>query len=60
MKKLFLCTCNKTLDKKLDFLRIEKDMSDVFGSVQIHDALCLKEGLAFFGNKVYNYEIVFI
>ncbi|MHA1483712.1 MAG: hydrogenase iron-sulfur subunit [Candidatus Thorarchaeota archaeon] len=60
MKKLFLCTCNKTLDKKLDFPRIEKELKDAFDNVQIHDALCLKEGLAFLESEVSNKDSVVI
>lgn len=52
MKKLFLCTCNKTLDKALDFSRIEKEMRRVFDSVETHDCLCLKEGLTFLSEKI--------
>ncbi|MHA2379928.1 MAG: hydrogenase iron-sulfur subunit [Candidatus Thorarchaeota archaeon] len=45
MKKLYLCTCNKTIDQVLDFARIEKEMKGVFDKVEVVDDLCLKEGL---------------
>ncbi|MHA1633458.1 MAG: hydrogenase iron-sulfur subunit [Candidatus Thorarchaeota archaeon] len=52
MKKLFLCTCNKTLNKMLDFTRIEKELGTTFDSIQVHDSLCLEEGLAFLDAEV--------
>jgi heterodisulfide reductase subunit A-like polyferredoxin/coenzyme F420-reducing hydrogenase delta subunit len=45
LKKLVLCTCNKTLNKKLDFPKIEKEVSSLFDEIKIVDALCLEEGL---------------
>ncbi len=52
MKKLFLCTCNKTLNKWLDYARIEKEMGSTFDAIHIHDALCLEEGLTFLDSEV--------
>ncbi|MGY5853727.1 MAG: hydrogenase iron-sulfur subunit [Candidatus Thorarchaeota archaeon] len=46
MKKLFLCTCNNTLNKILDFSRIEKGIAGVFHTVETVDSLCLEEGLS--------------
>ena len=60
MKKLFLCTCNKTLDKRLDFARIEKELGSTFESIQIHDSLCLNEGLDFLDSKVSKDDAVVI
>lgn len=60
MKKLFLCTCNKTLDKILDFSRIEKELGTTFGSIQVHDSLCLEEGLTFLDSEVSAEDSVII
>jgi len=60
MKKLFLCTCNRTLNKWLDFARIEKEIGGTFESVQVHDALCLEEGLAFLESEVSKDDAVVI
>jgi heterodisulfide reductase subunit A len=46
MKKLFLCTCNKTLNRTLDFSKIEKEMAKTFDVVETVDSLCLEEGLS--------------
>ena len=46
MKKLFLCTCNKTLDKMLDFAAIKKELEGTVDEVITHDSLCLSDGLA--------------
>ncbi|MFW9943898.1 MAG: hydrogenase iron-sulfur subunit [Candidatus Sifarchaeia archaeon] len=45
MKRLYLCTCNKTIDQVLDFARIEKEMKGVFDNIEVVNDLCLKEGL---------------
>ncbi len=45
MKKLYLCTCNKTIDKVLQFEKILKETEELFDEVKIVDALCLEEGL---------------
>ncbi len=60
MKKLFLCTCNKTLTRWLDFARIEKELGNTFESVQVHDSLCLKEGLDYLDSEVSNDDAVVI
>ncbi|MFW9886650.1 MAG: hydrogenase iron-sulfur subunit [Candidatus Thorarchaeota archaeon] len=46
MKKLFLCTCNKTLNRTLDFSKIEKEMAKTFDIIETVDSLCLEEGLS--------------
>jgi len=46
MKKLFLCTCNGTLNKLLDFTRIGKEAKAIYDVVEVADNLCLEEGLA--------------
>ncbi|MGY5874157.1 MAG: hydrogenase iron-sulfur subunit [Candidatus Thorarchaeota archaeon] len=46
MKKLILCTCNNTLNKTLDFSRIEKEIAGVFDTIETVDDLCLEEGLS--------------
>ena len=46
MKKLFLCTCNNTINKMIDFSKIEKEMAKKFDKIETVDSLCLKEGLA--------------
>ena len=46
MKKLFLCTCNKTLNQTLDFSKIEKECAKLFDSIETVDNLCLEDGLA--------------
>ncbi len=60
MKKLILCTCNKTLTKWLDFARIEKEVGSTFESIHIHDALCLEEGLTFLDAEVSKDDTVVI
>ncbi|RLI56646.1 MAG: hypothetical protein DRP09_05595 [Candidatus Thorarchaeota archaeon] len=60
MKKLFLCTCNKTLTQTLDFDRIQKELGDVFDSIHTHDALCLHDGLAFIGSETSHEDSVVI
>ena len=60
MKKLFLCTCNQTLNKVLDFDRIQKEMGSTFESVQVHDSLCLEEGLAFLDSEVSKDDAIVI
>jgi len=60
MKKLFLCTCNKTLSKWLDIARIEKEIGSTFEEVHVHDALCLEEGLTFLDSKVSKDDTVVI
>ena len=47
MKKLFLCTCNKTLDKLMDFTVIKKEVEGIVDEVITHDSLCLNDGLSF-------------
>ena len=46
MKKLFLCTCNNTLNRTLDFSKIEKESAKFFDAVETVDSLCLEDGLA--------------
>ncbi|MCK4566999.1 MAG: hypothetical protein KAU48_06790, partial [Candidatus Thorarchaeota archaeon] len=60
MKKLFLCTCNKTLNKWIDFARIEKEMGNTFDAVHIHDALCLKEGVASINSEISEEDSVVV
>jgi len=60
MKKLILCTCNKTLTKWLDFSRIEKEIGGTFQEVHVHDSLCLEEGLAFLDSEVSKDDTVVI
>lgn len=60
MKKLFLCTCNKTLNKWLDIERIQKEIGSKFDSVHVHDALCLEEGLAFLDSEVSKDDAIVI
>ncbi|TFG28279.1 hydrogenase iron-sulfur subunit [Candidatus Thorarchaeota archaeon] len=60
MKKLFLCTCNKTLNKWLDLERIQKEIGSTFESVKVHDALCLEEGLAFLDSEVSKDDAIVI
>jgi heterodisulfide reductase subunit A len=45
MKKLFLCTCNNTLNKILDFSKVEKETAKTFDTIETVDSLCLEEGL---------------
>ncbi len=45
MKKLFLCTCNGTLNKLLDFTKIGKEVKALYDVVEVVDNLCLEEGL---------------
>ena len=58
MKKLYLCTCNKTLNKTLDFAKIEKETSSLFDKVEVVDALCLEEGLKGLSDNVANDDVV--
>lgn len=60
MKKLFLCTCNKTLNKWIDLERIQKEIGSTFDSVKVHDALCLEEGLAFLDSEVKKDDAIVI
>ncbi len=60
MKKLFLCTCNKTLGKWLDIARIEKEIGSTFEEVHVHDALCLEEGLTFLDSNVSGDDTIVI
>ncbi|TFG96702.1 hydrogenase iron-sulfur subunit [Candidatus Thorarchaeota archaeon] len=60
MKKLILCTCNKTLTKWLDFSRIQKELGGTFEKVQVHDSLCLEEGLTFLDTEVSKDDTVVI
>ncbi len=46
MKKLFLCTCNNTLNRILDFPKIEKEMAKSFDAIETLDSLCLEDGLS--------------
>ena len=46
MKKLYLCTCNKTIDKVLDFNNIKDEMKDLFDEIKVVDSLCLEHGLS--------------
>ncbi len=60
MKKLYLCTCNKTIDRVLDFARISNEMKGVFDNVEIVNDLCLKEGLEALEQGVSNDDRVVI
>jgi len=60
MKKLYLCTCNKTIDQVLDFTRIRKEMKGVFDNIEVVDDLCLKEGLKALAQSVSNDDRVVI
>ena len=46
MKKLYLCTCNNTIDKILDFNKIKDEMKEDFDEIEIVDSLCLEDGLS--------------
>ncbi|MFX1606774.1 MAG: hydrogenase iron-sulfur subunit [Promethearchaeota archaeon] len=46
MKKLFLCTCNNTLNHTLDFSKIEKGCAKFFDTIDTVNSLCLHDGLA--------------
>ncbi len=46
MKKLFLCTCNNTLNKTLDFSKIENELAKTFDTIETLDYLCLDDGLS--------------
>ena len=46
MKKLFLCTCNNTLNQTLDFEKIEKECAKFFDAIETVDSLCLQDDLA--------------
>ncbi|MGY5863684.1 MAG: hydrogenase iron-sulfur subunit [Candidatus Thorarchaeota archaeon] len=46
MKKLFLCTCNQTLNQILDFSKIEKECAKTFDVIETVDSLCLEDGLS--------------
>jgi heterodisulfide reductase subunit A len=52
MKKLFLCTCNNTLNRTLDFSKIQKELAKSFDSIETLDSLCLDEGLAKLGQRI--------
>jgi heterodisulfide reductase subunit A len=45
VKKLFLCTCNNTINKTVDFSKIEKELGKTFDAIETLDSLCLEEGL---------------
>ena len=45
MKRLYLCTCNNTLNQSLDFAKIEKECAKFFDSIETVDSLCLQDGL---------------
>ncbi|MFX1264667.1 MAG: hydrogenase iron-sulfur subunit [Promethearchaeota archaeon] len=60
MKKLYLCTCNKTIDQVLDFARIEKEMKGVFDNIEVVNDLCLKEGLEALEQSISNDDRVVI
>jgi heterodisulfide reductase subunit A len=46
MKRLYLCTCNNTLNQSLDFVKIEKECAKFYDTIEIVDSLCLQDGLA--------------
>ena len=52
MKKLFLCTCNNTLNQSLDFAKIEKECSKFFDAIETVDSLCLQDDLAKLKKKI--------
>jgi len=60
MKRLFLCTCNNTLNKTLDFSRVEKEIAKSFDSIEKVDSLCLEEGLVKLQQSVSDGDLVVI
>ncbi len=60
MKRLYLCTCNKTIDQVLDFKRITKELKGVFDSIEIVHDLCLKEGLEALGQSASREDSIVI
>ena len=46
MKRLYLCTCNNTLNQSLDFAKIEKECAKFFDAIETVDSLCLQDDLA--------------
>ncbi len=60
MKKLFLCTCNNTLNKIVDFSRVEKEVAKAFDMIETVDSLCLEDGLTKIKQSVSNNDQVAI
>ncbi|MHA1960632.1 MAG: hydrogenase iron-sulfur subunit [Candidatus Thorarchaeota archaeon] len=60
MKKLFLCTCNKSLDKLVDFTRVEKEALSLYEVVETHDSLCLSEGMEFISERTKDEDRVVV
>lgn len=60
MKKLFLCTCNKTLNQILDFTKIEKELAKSFEIIETVDSLCLEDGLSRLKQSISNDDRVAI
>jgi heterodisulfide reductase subunit A-like polyferredoxin/coenzyme F420-reducing hydrogenase delta subunit len=60
VKKLFLCTCNKTINKTVDFSKIEKELEKTFDAIETLDSLCLEEGLVRLRQSVSNDDQVAI